>query len=148
LPDGYAAGFRRAINLDTGKLSGVKSHDYHIFMERLLPVMFRGYLDDDVWTLLAELSHFYRQLCAKEIKKDMMEKLEDEISVLLYKLEKIFPPGWFNPMPENSCHELTTTWEHYRFTPDGSYGTTQGAVAHDFWVSIFFHIFSSLLVVY
>jgi hypothetical protein len=31
---------------------------------------------------LAELSHFYRQLCAKEIKKDMMEKLEDEIPVL------------------------------------------------------------------
>jgi hypothetical protein len=42
--------------------------------------------------------HFYRQLCAKEIKKDMMEKLEDEISVLLCKLEKIFPSRWFNPM--------------------------------------------------
>jgi hypothetical protein len=28
----------------------------------------------------------------------MMEKLEDEIPVLLCKLEKIFPPGWFNPM--------------------------------------------------
>jgi hypothetical protein len=97
-PDGYAAGFRRAVNLDTGKLSGVKSHDYHIFMERLLSVMFRGYMDDDVWTALAELSHFYIQLCAKEIKKDMMEKLEDEIPVLLCKLEKIFPPGWFNPM--------------------------------------------------
>jgi hypothetical protein len=96
--DGYAAGFRRAINLDTGKLSGVKSHDYHIFMKILLPVMFRGYLDDDVWTTLAELSHFYRHLCAKEIKKDMIEKLEDEIPELLCKLEKIFPPRWFNPM--------------------------------------------------
>jgi hypothetical protein len=47
---------------------------------------------------LAELSHFYRQLCAKEIKKDMMQKLEEEIPVLLCKLGKIFPPGWFNPM--------------------------------------------------
>jgi hypothetical protein len=26
-------------------------------------------LDDDVWKAFAELSHFYRQLCAKEIKK-------------------------------------------------------------------------------
>jgi hypothetical protein len=42
-----------------------------------------------VWMALAELSHFYRQLCAKEIKKDMMEKLEEEILVLLCKLEKI-----------------------------------------------------------
>jgi hypothetical protein len=67
-------------------------------MERLLPVMFRGYLDDDVWMVLAELSHFYRQLCAKEIEKDMMEKLEDEIPVLLCRLKKIFAVGWFNPM--------------------------------------------------
>jgi hypothetical protein len=90
--------------LDTGKLNVVKSHDCHIFMERLLPVMFRGYLDDDVWLALAELSHFYRQLCAKEIKKDMMEKLEDEILVLLCKLEKIFPLGWFNPMQHLLVH--------------------------------------------
>jgi hypothetical protein len=67
--DGYTAGFRRAVNLESGKLSLVKSHDYHIFMEILFPVMFRWYLDDDVWMVLAELSHFYRQLCAKEIKK-------------------------------------------------------------------------------
>jgi hypothetical protein len=96
--NGYAAGFRRAVNLESRILSGVKSHDYHIFMERLLPIMFHGYLDDDVWMALAELSHFYRQLCAKEIKKEMMDKLEEEIPVLIYKLEKIFPLGWFNPM--------------------------------------------------
>jgi hypothetical protein len=89
-PDGYATGFRRAVNLESGKLSGVKSHDYHIFMKRFLPVMFHGYLNDDVWKALAELSHFYRQLCAKEIKKEMMEK---EIPMLICKLEKIFPPG-------------------------------------------------------
>jgi hypothetical protein len=90
-PYGYATGFRRAVNLDSGKLSGVKNHDYHIFMERLIPVIFCGYLDDDVWKALAEISHFYRQLCAKEIKKEMMQKLEKEILVLICKLEKIFP---------------------------------------------------------
>jgi hypothetical protein len=67
--DGYSTGFGRAVNLESGKVSGVKSHDYHIFMERLLPVMFHGYLNDDVWKALAELRNFYRQLCSKEIKK-------------------------------------------------------------------------------
>jgi hypothetical protein len=52
-PNGYAMGFRRDVNLNSEKLSGVKILDYHIFMERLLPVMFRGYLNDDVWKALA-----------------------------------------------------------------------------------------------
>jgi hypothetical protein len=31
-PDGYAAGLRRFMNIMTGKLNGLKSHDYHIIM--------------------------------------------------------------------------------------------------------------------
>jgi hypothetical protein len=53
------------MNMITGKLIGLKSHDYHIIMERLLPDLFWGYLDDVVWMVLAELSYFDRQLCAK-----------------------------------------------------------------------------------
>jgi hypothetical protein len=102
--DGYVVGFKRAVNLESGKLSGVKSHHYHIFMERVLPVIFHGYLNDDVWKALAELSHFYRQLYTKEIKKDIMVKLEKEIPVLICKLEKIFPIGWFNPMQHLLVH--------------------------------------------
>ena len=103
-PDGYAAGLRRSVNETTGKLTGLKSHDYHIIMERLMPVMFRGYLDDAVWKMLAELSYFYRQLCAKEITVQMMEKLQKEAPVLLCKMEKNFPPGFFNPMQHLLIH--------------------------------------------
>jgi hypothetical protein len=41
---------------------------------------------------------FYRELCAKEIMVEMMQKLKKEIPVLLCKMEKNFPPGFFNPM--------------------------------------------------
>jgi hypothetical protein len=75
-------------------------------MDRLLPVMFREYLNDDMWKALAKLSHFYRHLCAKEIKKGMIEKLEKEIPVLICNLEKIFPPGWFNPIQHLLVHLL------------------------------------------
>jgi hypothetical protein len=68
--------------------------------------MLRGYVHQDVWKTLPTLSYFYRQLCAKEIKKEMMEKLEKEIIVLLCKLEKIFPPRWFNPMQYLLIHLL------------------------------------------
>jgi hypothetical protein len=94
-PDGYVVGLRRSVNMMTGKLNGLKSHDYHIIMERLLHVMFWGYFDDAMWIVLAELSYFYRQLCAKQIAVEMMQKLEKEIPVVLCKMEKNFPPDFF-----------------------------------------------------
>lgn len=97
-PDGYAANIRRGVNLLQRKIFALKSHDYHIFIERLLPVAFRGFLPHDIWVCLAELSFFYRQLCAKELNKDTIISLEEHIVVLVCKMEKTFPPGFFNPM--------------------------------------------------
>jgi hypothetical protein len=68
-PNGYVVGLKCCMNVKVGKIHGLKSHDYHIIMERLQPGMLLGYLDDDIWEVLAELSYFYRQLCAKEIQK-------------------------------------------------------------------------------
>jgi hypothetical protein len=60
-PDGYAAGLRQSVNMMTWKIIGLKSHDYHIIMERFLSVMFRGYFDDAVWMVLAELSYVLKK---------------------------------------------------------------------------------------
>jgi hypothetical protein len=103
-PDGYAANIRRGVNLLQKKILGLKSHDYHIFMERLLPVAFRGFLPNSIWLCLAELSFLYRQLCAKELSKDTICSLEQQVVVLICKLEKIFPPGFFNPMQHLIIH--------------------------------------------
>jgi hypothetical protein len=46
--------------------------------------------------MFAELSYFYRQICAKKVSKAMMERLEKEIAMLVCKMEKVFPPRWFN----------------------------------------------------
>jgi hypothetical protein len=59
-PDGFVDGFRRTVNLKSGKLIGLKSHDYHVIMEWLLPNMLCGYVHKDVWKMLDELSYFYR----------------------------------------------------------------------------------------
>jgi hypothetical protein len=64
-PNCYAASFRRSMNLKTMKMKGLRSHDFHIITERLMHVMFCGYIFDDVWKTLTEVSYFYRQLCAK-----------------------------------------------------------------------------------
>uniref|UniRef100_A0A0E0E3Z0 DUF4218 domain-containing protein n=1 Tax=Oryza meridionalis TaxID=40149 RepID=A0A0E0E3Z0_9ORYZ len=103
-PDGYAANMRRGVNMRNMRINGLKSHDYHITMERLLPVMFHGYLANDVWAVLAELSFFYRKLCAKEIDPIEMANLKHQVPILLCKLEMLFPPGFFNPMQHLIVH--------------------------------------------
>jgi hypothetical protein len=45
---GYVVGLKQCVNVKAGKIHGLKRHDYHIIMERLLLVMFYGYLDDDI----------------------------------------------------------------------------------------------------
>jgi hypothetical protein len=103
-PDGYAANLSREVNLSTTRVLGMKSHDFHIWIERILPVMVRGYVPEHVWLELSELSYFFRRLCAKELSRTMVVDLERLAPVLLCKLEKIFPPGFFNPLQHLILH--------------------------------------------
>ena len=103
-PDGYAANLRTGVNLTTMQINGLKSHDYHIWIERLLPVMVRGYFPDNVWRVLVELSNFFRILYAKELSRTVVAEMEQLAPVLLCKLEKIIPPVFFNPMQQMILH--------------------------------------------
>jgi hypothetical protein len=67
-------------------------------------VMFHDYFATDLWKIFAELSYFYRQICANQVSKAMMQKLEKEIMVLVCKMEIIFPPRWFNMMQHLLVH--------------------------------------------
>jgi hypothetical protein len=66
--------------------------------------MLRGYFDIDLWKMFTELSYFYRQLCAKQVSKTMMQKFEKEIPILVCKMEKVFPLEWFNAMQHLLVH--------------------------------------------
>jgi hypothetical protein len=66
--------------------------------------MVQGYVPKHVWLALSELSYFFHQLCAKELSRTMVADLERLAPVLLCKLEKIFPPSFFNPMQHLILH--------------------------------------------
>ena len=97
-PNGYAANLSRGLNLLTMRVNWMKSHDYHVWIEKLLPAMVRGYVPEHLWLVLAELSYFFRQLCAKELSRTVVANLEKVAPELLCKLEKIFLPGFFLSM--------------------------------------------------
>ena len=75
-PDGYAANLKRGASLDNLKIFGLKSHDWKIWIERVMPVMLRGFIPEDEWLVLAELSYFFRVLRAKELLPGFLEEME------------------------------------------------------------------------
>jgi hypothetical protein len=51
------------------KINGLKSHDYHILVEWLVPVMFCGYKPDAMWQAIDKTSYLYRHIMLKKIVK-------------------------------------------------------------------------------
>ena len=97
----------RCVDMRKFKLFGMKSHDCHVFMQRLMLVAFRELLSSEVWEAITELSLFFKNLTSSEITMADMEKLEGGISVIICKFEGIFPPSFFDMehLPVHLAHE-------------------------------------------
>lgn len=104
LPYGYAFDLSRCVDIQVNKLQGTKSHDYHIFMGRLLPITLRELLPTNIWKALIELSQFFRDLCYAQFDIDDMIHLEQKIPEILCKLKKFFPPAFFNVVKHLPVH--------------------------------------------
>ena len=47
-PDGYTANISRSVNAKNGRLSGLKSHDCHVLLKRILSIGLRGLAHKDI----------------------------------------------------------------------------------------------------
>ncbi|KAH7862720.1 hypothetical protein Vadar_008568 [Vaccinium darrowii] len=103
-PDGYAANISRSVNATNGRQNGLKSHDYHILIQRVLPIGMRDFVNKEISTTLFELGSFFQDLCSKTLRRSEIEKLEERIVLILCKLEKIFPPAFFDVMVHLAVH--------------------------------------------
>ncbi|XP_060177806.1 uncharacterized protein LOC132607740 [Lycium barbarum] len=88
-PDGYVSNLGRCPDTNAKRLFGMKSHDCHVFMQRLMPIAFRELLPN---------------LTSTTLRVDDMERLEADIPQILCKLERIFPPGFFDSMEHLPVH--------------------------------------------
>ena len=101
-PDGFAANISKCVK--ENKLSGLKAHDCHILLQRLIPAGTRGYLGVEVNEVLCELGYFFKELCSKTLKDNDVERLNKSIPIILCKLERIFPPYFFTVMVHLTIH--------------------------------------------
>ncbi|XP_040994342.1 uncharacterized protein LOC121240884 [Juglans microcarpa x Juglans regia] len=102
--DGFASNIARCVNITEGKIMGMKSHDCHIFMQYLLPVVIGGYLRPDIRGALIEFCSFFKELCSRTLDITVLERLQANIPIILCKLEMIFPPAFFDIMVHLAIH--------------------------------------------
>ncbi|XP_028112585.1 uncharacterized protein LOC114310693 [Camellia sinensis] len=103
-PNGYAENISKSVNARNGRLTGLKSHDYHVLIQRIIPIGMRGYVDKEISTTLFELGNFFQDLCSRTLRRSELEKLEECIIQILCKLEKIFPLAFFDVMIHLAVH--------------------------------------------
>jgi hypothetical protein len=93
-PDGFAANLSRCVDVDGGKVHNLKTHDCHILLQRVLLAGLKGVAPREMYEAVAELGRFFRELCCKTLRIDLLERMKVEIVLILCKLEKLFPPAF------------------------------------------------------
>ncbi|KAK5819109.1 hypothetical protein PVK06_024069 [Gossypium arboreum] len=104
VPDAYASNIFRCVSLKDRRLYSLKSHDYHILMQDLLPVALRCCMSKKVTSCIIELSNIMKAICGKVLHVEELEKVQDRAALTLCNLEKIFPPSFFTIMVHFVIH--------------------------------------------
>lgn len=61
--------------MEVGKLSHLKSHDCHVFMETLVPIAFCG-LPERIWKPITEISLFFKDLCSSTLREENLHRMD------------------------------------------------------------------------
>jgi hypothetical protein len=104
VPSGYSTNIKRMISTKEKKFTNLKSHDCHVLMTQLLPVVIKGILPDNVRATITKLCAFMNAISQKVIDPDRLEALQNDVVQCLVSFELIFPPSFFNIMTHLLCH--------------------------------------------
>jgi hypothetical protein len=104
VPTGYSSNVKRLINMQDKKFGHVKSHDCHVLMTQLLPIVLRGVLPSNVRKTITKLCAFLNAVSQKVIDPDSLYNLQNDITQCLVSCELIFPPSFFDIMTHLMVH--------------------------------------------
>ena len=102
LPSNYSSSLHSKVS--KGKLSGLKSHDYHVLIQDLMPVCMRDLGEDALTSVIVRISRIFKRICAKTVDMAERETLFEECVETLCLMEKLFPPSFFDVMVHLTIH--------------------------------------------
>ena len=103
-PTNHCGNFSKLVNMEKKKLQFMKSHDWHVLLQEILPACIRGLLPEGLRVALIRLGHCFKRICAKVIRRRDLEPLQIYVSETMALLEIHFLPGYWNSMPHLVNH--------------------------------------------
>ncbi|KAL3360808.1 hypothetical protein AABB24_013989 [Solanum stoloniferum] len=104
VPDAFSSNISRCVNVLEKNIHGLKCHDHHVLLQDILPIAIRGLLPKEVCEPIIALGKFFKNLCSKCLTIEDLDILEAEIPIILWKLQMVFPPAFFDVMIHLPIH--------------------------------------------
>jgi len=98
----YVSNIRQ--RLEKGKLHGLKSHDYHVILQQILPLCVWNIQNQELASTIIRLSRVFQTICNKVVSKDVKHQLLEDVAEAMVLLEKQLPPSAFNIMMHLPYH--------------------------------------------
>jgi len=92
------------------RLYGMNSHDYHVFMQTLIPLAYQNLLPNEIYDALIKINQFFRDIYSNKLHTQHIERLEMNIVQTICKLEMIFLQSFFKSMEHLPIH-LSFEWK-------------------------------------
>ena len=102
VPSGYCSEIGSHIRHK--KFGALKSHDYHIIMQTLLPLALRGLMDQNTRLAIMRASRVFRWICCKVWDPSQADNLREDVAVTMCLMEMTFPPTFFDVMSHLPMH--------------------------------------------
>ena len=102
VPSDYCSEIGRHIR--NRKFGALKSHDYHILIQTLIPLALRGLMETNTRIAIMRSCRLFRRLCCKVWDPAQTENLREDVAVTLCLMEITFPPTFFDVMSHLPLH--------------------------------------------
>jgi hypothetical protein len=86
------------------KFGGLKSHDYHVLMQQVMPLALRGLLQRGPRTAVMRISRVFRKICSSVWNPSDIGALQADVARSMALLEIHFPPSFFDVMTHLVYH--------------------------------------------
>ena len=102
LPSHYSSSLHSKIS--KGKLSALKSHDFHVLLHDLMPICMQNAGVPHLTSVIVRVSRMFKKICSKSVDSSERESLFLECVETLCLLEKEMPPSFFDIMVHLCIH--------------------------------------------